>query len=143
MGRLTKWKPEINKRLVKFFDIPPYREIEIPHYKKGEIDWIDKKLVPNKTPWMHRFEMQEGLSDGLISRWVSDEKSEEKYPGLVQAYNQAKKLYKEFLVENALNGLYPPATFIFTAKNTTDMRDAVLNEITGKDGGEIIVKWEK
>jgi len=47
------------------------------------------------------------------------------------AFTHAKEIRKDFLIQNALQGLYPPATFKFVAVNLTDMRDISETELTG------------
>jgi hypothetical protein len=76
------------------------------------------------------------VNGDTLVEWAKPD-NETKYPGFSAAYNQAKDLEKEFLVDSGLAGLYPPASFIFTAKNITDMRDR--QEFTGAEGGAINV----
>ena len=40
------------------------------------------------------------------------------------AYNRCRNIQKECLMRLGLTGISPPASFIFVAKNITDMRDS-------------------
>jgi hypothetical protein len=51
-------------------------------------------------------------------------------PSFPTPINVAKGLQREFLVDNGLKGLYPPASFIFVAKNVTTMHDKQEVETT-------------
>jgi hypothetical protein len=125
-GRPTKYKPEYCKAIIKFFSIPPNRKevMEVStsqgvSAKGGTSDFRKEKyqLVPNDPPFFEDFATSIGVSDDTIVNWAK------RYPEFLAAYNKAKFLQKRFLIINGLAGCYPPASYIFTAKNITDMRD--------------------
>ena len=118
-GRPTKWTPELNDRLIEFFSVEPWTG-------------SGKDRTPNKVPFFSRFEIQENLYIGILGKWEADEECEAKRPGFSLAYNTAKQLQKEFLVQNGVSGLFNPAFTIFTAKNITDMRDQTGVDLTSK-----------
>jgi hypothetical protein len=119
----VEWTPEINDDLIAFFSIEPYREVETITTGKNDYKKIEIKLIPNKVPFFGAFERKHDLTPSTLSRWAGNKDVEIKMPGFLGAYTRAKELQKEFLVNNGLAGLYPPASFVFTAKNITDMRD--------------------
>jgi len=57
------------------------------------------------------------------------------------AFTHAKEIRKDFLMQNALQGLYPPATFKFVAVNLTDMRDVSEKDVNvgGQEGNPISI----
>jgi hypothetical protein len=122
-GRPTKYKPEYCAEIIKFFDIEPSRKevtADIKGYGKAGNQNFEKqeyKLVANRLPTFERFARQIAVNGDTIVEWSKV------YPEFSAAYNTAKELQKEFLIDNGLAGLYPPASFIFTAKNITNMRD--------------------
>jgi hypothetical protein len=122
-GRPTKYKPEYCKAIVDFFSVEPNRKeitAEIKGYGKAGNQNFEKqeyKLVANPLPTLAKFARKIGVNKDTIIEWTKV------HSEFSDAYNVAKDLQKDFLVDNGLAGLYPPASFIFTAKNITDMRD--------------------
>lgn len=141
MGRPTKWNLALNDALIDAFDLKVFWEERVKSTTdKGETT----ERIPKMFPQFFQFERAQGINIGLLSRWAKIEEDlvkeceekglkydeETKKPGFLQAYNGAKQLQKNFLMQNALQGLYPPATFIFIAKNITDMRDQTAIDLT-------------
>jgi hypothetical protein len=129
-GRPTDYKSEYCDQLIEWFEIEPNREVEIPHYKDGEVTWNDYKTVANRLPKFHEFAKSIGTSTVTMLEWC------EKHEEFLNAYTRAKELQKYFLIENGLNGCYNPNFAIFVSKNITDMRDR--QELTGPDGKDLI-----
>ena len=123
-GQPTKYKPEYCDRLIKFFDIEPYEDVELPHYQKdGEtLKWTDFKRMPARLPTLRRFAKKIKVGISSIYRWL-DENDGAFQSKFRDAFTHAKEIRKEFLIENGLQGLYPPASFKFVAVNLTDMVD--------------------
>lgn len=125
-GRPSLYKPEYCKALIDFFSVKPYRrevseEITSDgvNSKGGTNHFVKKKyrLVPNDPPFFEDFATSIGVSDDTIVNWAKT------HDEFLAAYNKAKFLQKKFLIVNGLAGTNPPASYIFTAKNVTDMRD--------------------
>lgn len=144
-GRPTKYKAEYCKKLIAFFDIEPYEDIDIEHYyekldENGEqvIKWIDKKRVAARLPTLRRFAKIIEVGISTVYDWLNPEHSsyQKRFSG---AFTHAREIRKEFLIENGLQGLYAPASFKFVAINLTDMRDKQDFEVGGKDGEPIPV----
>ena len=126
-GRPTKYKPEYCNQLIKFFSGPRNETIEKAHITgKNEYEKTEYMRVAYELPTFAKFARKIGANkDTIVSEWVK------KHKEFSDAYNQAKELQKEFLIDNGLGGLYPPASFIFTAKNITDMKDKTETQISG------------
>lgn len=116
-GRPTKYKPEYCQKIIKFFSIEPYREVEVTHRNKKGEEWTTTVLRPNDLRFIESFAYSIGVDDRTLSDWALH------IPEFSLAYKKAKALQKHFLVINGLLGLYSTAFAIFTAKNITDMRD--------------------
>jgi hypothetical protein len=129
-GRPTKYSKKYCKQIIDFFDIEPCREVEIPHYKKGDLVWTDFKMVPNRIPTLRKFAKHIKVNFTTVYEW------EKKYPEFTNALTHARQIRKEFLIDNGLAGLYPPNSFKFVAINMTDMTDKQEFE----HSGEIILK---
>lgn len=125
----TKYTRRYCKMLIKFFDVEPYKDIKLPHYKgKGknrELVWIDFKRIANRLPTLRNFAKKIGVASSTVYLWV------EKHKEFSDAFTHAKELRKWFLIENGLNGCYNPAAFKFVAVNITDMVDKSETEHTG------------
>jgi hypothetical protein len=118
-GRPTKYKPEYCQQLIKFFSGPRTELIVKAEITgKNEYHKTEYARVAKELPTLAKFARKIGVNkDTIVSEWVK------KYPEFSDAYNTVKELQKEFLIDNGLAGLYPPASYIFTAKNITDMKD--------------------
>ena len=126
VGRPTKYKKKYCKELIDFFDIEPYEDKSLEHYgKDGELKWTDYKRVANRLPTLRNFAKQIKIDYTTVYDWIK------KHKGFANAFTQAKRIRKWFLIENGLNGCYNPAFAIFTAKNITNMRDKTEVEHSG------------
>jgi len=130
-GRPTNYKPEYCDALIAFFDVEPYEDVEIKHYKDGKVSWIDTKRMQNKLPTLTGFAKTIGVSWRTLYDWLNKEHSSFQ-PEFSQAFTYAQELRKDFLIQNGLEGLIPPVTFKFVAVNMTDMRDKQQIEHTGE-----------
>ena len=78
--------------------------------------------------------MKEGESIAVIDEELAQEEKNELLAKieLSKSYKEAKEVQKEFLMANGLVGASPPAAYIFTAKNVTDMKDKQEVEHSGE-----------
>ena len=139
-GQPTKYKPEHCDQLIKHFDIEPWEEREIPHYKtvKGEkvVAWTDIKIMPVRMPTLRGFAKKIGVGIRTVYDWI-DKKHGSYQEEFSHTFTLAREIRKEWLIDVGLSGNTPPASFKFVAVNVTDMRDRTESEITGKDGGPV------
>lgn len=164
-GRPTDFKPEYTQELVKFFDIEPYKQViteESKEYTKdGDVRKESNKyrFLPNRMPTLYRFARKIKVDYTTVWRWANGGEItaiENKIDKAIQdgkatpddikhlqdlklfcnAYNEAKELQKDFIINIGLAGAAPAPFAIFTAKNVTDMRDKVETDITS--GGKVI-----
>ena len=138
-GRPTKYKARFCDDLIKFFDIEPWEEREIPHYdKSGKKDekgksivvWTDIKILPVRMPTLRGFAKKMGIGIRTVYDWI-DEKHQSYQKEFSQAFTCAKDIRKDWLVDLGLSGSAPPASFKFVAVNVTDMRDQTDVEHSG------------
>jgi len=122
--------------LIKFFDIEPYKDVKLPHYKgKGktrELVWEDIKRMANRLPTLRNFAKKIKVSSSTVYLWV------EKHKEFSDAFTHAKELRKWFLIENGLNGCYNPLFAKFVAVNITDMKEQTEQIVKG----ELVLKLE-
>lgn len=116
-GRPTKYKASYCQELIKFFDIEPWEEREINHYKGEDVSWTDVKLLPNRMPTLGKFAKFIGVNRDTVYEWA---KKHKEFSG---AFMCAKEIRKEWLIDGGLAGVFPPASFKFVAINVTDMTD--------------------
>lgn len=128
-GRPSKFKAEFARLLTEFFAVDPYRkevsEFSKEYYKNGTLKKESEKcrLVPNTLPTLFGFARSIGVDYTTVYRWAERGEDDTTFGPFCKAYKEAKEAQKEFLISIGLAGAAPPASFIFTAKNVTDMRD--------------------
>jgi len=121
-GRPTKYKSGYCDKLIEFFDIEPWKEHEMPHYKDGKVVWTDIKILPVRMPTLRGFAKSIGIAISAIYRWI-DKKEPCYHKEFKDAFTCAKNIRKDWLIDVGLSGSAPPASFKFVAVNVTDMRD--------------------
>lgn len=143
MGRPSKYDPKYCQMMIDFFDIPKSERVlkKTKSVSKGEysIDEEEFEDVPNDLPTLYRFAKSIGCSKTTVIEWT------EQHPEFLNAYNAIKDIQKEFLMSNGLKGLYPPSSFIFVAKNVTDMTDQknIDHTTQGKPLGYVVLPPEQ
>jgi hypothetical protein len=116
-GRPSKYDPKYCQQIIDWFSIEPSREVEIPHYKDGEITWTDFKKVPNKLPTYHEFARHIKVNQETLTEWVGV------YKEFSAAFTYTKELQKYFIVQNGLAGIYNPTFSQFVMTNITDWKN--------------------
>lgn len=116
-GQPTKYKPEYCQQLIDYFSIEPLeiiREQEITDTDGGK--YISRRL-PQRFPWFEGFARKIGVHRNTLKNWCAE------HPEFAEAYDTAKDLQREFIVDVALSGAAPPSFAIFTMKNVCGWRD--------------------
>jgi len=126
VGRSTKYKPEFCDKLIKYFDAEPWKIVE-------------GKRAYRRMPTIEGFAKRIKVCISTIYNWI-DKDHASFQPEFLDAYNKAKQLRKNWLIDVGLSGLSPANSFKFVAVNCTDMRDKVQEEHTGPGGGPIELK---
>ena len=150
-GQPTKYNNRYCQMLIDHFSGPEFERYikseRITIKKNGTKEtWYDYGYRCTSFPTFDGFARKIDVNGDTIVEWASvkypDNYEEKrlakklKHPKFSAAYNTAKELQKEFLVNNGIKGYSPPAAYIFTAKNVTDMRDKQEVDHTSK-GNEI------
>ena len=124
-GQPTAYRPGYCQELIDFFNVEPTSEKEITTIdKKGNVTTRITE-VPNRLPTFEFFAASHGVCRDTVNAWSH------KFPQFSDAVRRAKDFQKNFLMQNGLAGHYPPSSYIFTAKNITDMKDDVRVESEG------------
>ena len=116
-GQPTKYKPEYCQQLIDYFSIEPLeiiREQEITGTEGGK--YVSRRL-PQRFPWFEGFARKIGVHRNTLKNWYAE------HPEFAEAYDTAKDLQREFIVDVALSGAAPPSFAIFTMKNVCGWRD--------------------
>lgn len=129
-GQPTKYKDEFCDKLIEFFDIEPWEERKIDHFKNGEVVWTDIKILPVRMPTLRGFAKSIKVSIRTVYDWIS-EKHGSHQPEFSHAFTYAKEIRKDWLIDVGLSGSAPPNSFKFVAVNVTDMRDKNETEHSG------------
>ncbi len=125
VGRPSKYNDKYCEDIIEFFSIPTTYEEEITNVNKktGEefTTYVEKA---NQLPTFEGFAKKISVDTDTLMNWTKEHAS------FAQAYARCKQLQKDFLVQNALLGHYNTAFSIFLAKNITDLRDKVENNVS-------------
>lgn len=116
-GQPTKYKPEYCQQLIDYFSIEPLeiiREQEITGTEGGK--YISRRL-PQRFPWFEGFARKIGVHRNTLKNWCNE------HPEFAEAYETAKDLQREFLVDIGLSGATSASFAIFTMKNVCGWRD--------------------
>jgi hypothetical protein len=116
-GQPTKYKPEYCQQLIDYFSIEPLeiiREQEITDTEGGK--YISRRL-PRRFPWFEGFARKIGIHRNTLKNWCAE------HPEFAEAYETAKDLQREFLVDIGLSGATSASFAIFTMKNVCGWRD--------------------
>ena len=116
-GQPTKYKPEYCQQLIDYFSIEPLeviREQEITGTEGGK--YVSRRL-PQRFPWFEGFARKIGVHRNTLKNWCDE------YPEFAEAYDTAKDLQREFLVDIGLSGATSASFAIFTMKNVCGWRD--------------------
>ena len=116
-GQPTKYKPEYCQQLIDYFSIEPLeviREQEIIGTEGGK--YVSRRL-PQRFPWFEGFARKIGVHRNTLKNWCNE------HPEFAEAYEIAKDLQREFLVDIGLSGATSASFAIFTMKNRRAWRD--------------------
>lgn len=116
-GRPTKYQERYCEDIIEFFDRERFHKVLIKKGVKEKGTKDEYKFMPNELPTLRKFAKKIGVDPVTLLAWAKNHKE------FSRALSEAKEIYKEFLIENGLLGLYNSVFTIFVAKNTTDMKD--------------------
>lgn len=136
VGRPSSYDPKYCEEILKYFDIEPYRVVEITHSDKQGRRWLEYEERANDLPTLAGFAAHIKVNRDTLKEWAKV------HPEFSAAYKHAKELQERILVTNALKNLYAQPFAVFTAKNILGWRDKTDTEISGKNGGPIEQKTE-
>lgn len=116
-GQPTKYKPEYCQQLIDYFSIEPLEIIREQEITGTEGDKYVSRRLPQRFPWFEGFARKIGVHRNTLKNWCAE------HPEFAEAYDTAKDLQREFIVDVALSGAAPPSFAIFTMKNVCGWRD--------------------
>lgn len=105
MGAPVKYHDGVPDQLIQFFDRPLFQD-------------INGKTMPNFLPTIEKFCFDINIATSTFYEWCK------KYDDLSSAFDQAKQIQKNQLIQLSLLGFYKEGFAKFVAINITDMRDS-------------------
>ncbi|MBQ2285280.1 MAG: hypothetical protein II244_06415 [Clostridia bacterium] len=126
MARPPKYKKEYCQKMYDFFNIEHTFFEEVTKIdKKGDIQTytIEK---PNKLPTFEKFGTIIKVHRDTLNEWTRQ------YKEFSDTYKLCKDMQKDMLIDLGIRGFYNPVFTQFVAKNITDMKDKVEQEVTNK-----------
>lgn len=145
-GKPSEYKPEYAIQLIKMFEEKckePYRIEEFIVYDRtgkalttndGE-PLKDKRPVANNPPYLIDFAVQIGVVISTVMRWAKA------HPEFGDAMMHAREMRTQFIVNNGLQNLYNPQSWIYATKNLSGWTDRA--DITSKDESIFNVKLQR
>lgn len=137
MTRRSVYEPEYCQALIKFFDIEPWEIKKTIHYdtkrdENGEriVLWVDEKRIYTRMPSLYKFAKKIKVSYRTLYYWF-DENHTSYHEDFAEAWETARQIRKEWLIDVGLSGLSPSNSFKFVAVNCTDMSDKNETEHSG------------
>lgn len=132
-GRPSKYQEDFPEKLEQFFSRPLFHKevVETIHFKAGGSKDV-YGFIPNDPPYFSDWCKSVGITQAIMDEWVSEDSKFFK-PDFFVAYNRAKELQKQFIVNNCLAMRTNAPMSIFLLKNIAGMRDEAY--ITGKGFG--------
>lgn len=116
-GQPTKYKPEYCQQLIDHFSIEPLKIVAEQKIIGPEGGKYVSRRLPQRFPWFEGFARKIGVHRNTLKNWCAE------HPEFAEAYETAKDLQREFIVDVALSGAAPPSFAIFTMKNVCGWRD--------------------
>lgn len=116
-GQPTKYKPEYCQQLIDYFSIEPLKIVAEQKIIGTEGGKYVSRRLPQRFPWFEGFARKIGVHRNTLKNWCAE------HPEFAEAYDTAKDLQREFIVDVALSGAAPPSFAIFTMKNVCGWRD--------------------
>lgn len=129
-GRPTKYRPTMPESLIKFFKRPLYVNEKVKSIVDGKTI-ITYKKVPNKSPYLIHWCLEQKIHPWDISAWANDGK----HPEFSKALIVAKQLQETFFNELGIKGDHNPFMTFQTLKNVSGWRDKT--EVESKHTEEI------
>lgn len=116
-GQPTKYKPEYCQQLIDYFSIDPTKITEDETVSSADGDKLIARRMPQRMPWLEGFARKIGVHRNTLRDWC------DLHPEFAEAYETAKDLQREFLVDIGLSGATSSSFAIFTMKNVCGWRD--------------------
>lgn len=124
-GRPSKYDEKYCQEILEFFDVPTTSKVEVMNInKKTGDEFLTYEEKPNKLPTFEAYAKKIKVDMDTLRNWTTIHEE------FALAYEKCKQMQKDFLIQNALLGHFNTAFSIFLAKNITDLRDKVENDIT-------------
>lgn len=116
-GQPTKYRTEYCQQLIDYFSIDPTKITADETVSSADGDKLIARRMPQRMPWLEGFARKIGVHRNTLRDWC------DLHPEFAEAYETAKDLQREFIVDVALSGAAPASFAIFTMKNVCGWRD--------------------
>lgn len=123
-GAPTKYLPDYCQDIVLFFEKAPVFERVYESDTSGSNANEKFINIPAQMPSLFRWCQKIGITHKTMLNWS------EEYPEFLQSLEIAKQIQKEWIIRVGQSGLGSSSFIQFVAKNVTDMKDKVENDIT-------------
>ena len=122
----NRYKPEYCDAVRKWFNVPHFKEVETTITTRTGNTIVKKEMQPVPPPHMGAFARSIGVSKAALDGWA------QKYPEFAAAYQEAKDMLAEHLIDGGLLGTFNSHFGRFVAVNLTEMRDRTAVDVTSE-----------
>jgi hypothetical protein len=126
IGPRSKYRPEYCQKLLDYFNQPNTREVEVVIQTRGggTLTKTETQALPPRH--LSAFARGVGVSEKTLRDWAA------KYPEFGQAYEWAKDMIKEQIIDCGVLGVWNAQFAKLYAVNATDMRDKTAVDVTSE-----------
>jgi len=134
-GRPPKYKPEYCDLIIEHFRVPAQTmKSKKTYYADGTIKSEEEYPVATDLPTFQNFADSIGVHMSQLTRW------QDEYEEFRTAYARAKQLQEHIWLVNGMSNLYNSQFAQFFGKNCLGYSDKQSIELTGAEGGPILLQ---
>lgn len=124
MARPTKYTAEVCDRIIEFFDVEPFTEVDRVHPRTG-VEYTER--VANTLPTVEGFARSLGVSKQTLYTWC------DKHPEFLDAFTRARDMQVDHLIQNGLLKHTAEGLTKFMLVNLSEYRDTKHVDQTVRD----------
>jgi hypothetical protein len=122
-----KYKPEYAQQLIEYFDVEPYKEVEVDGFNGTK----KVQLIPQPPPMLGLFAHQIGVTLETLNGWATAVTLDgaPRFPEFSEAYARARQLQEALFVRATMVGAYSDRAMPFVLKNLHGWTDKPQEEV--------------
>lgn len=121
LGRPSAYRPEFAERLIDFFTVEPYTEVDVPQPS----GLVKRQRMATDPPMLQEFARRIGVTKETIDNWATaiNPDGTPRYPEFFDAYARARELQESLFSRAGMLGVYEPRFLAMAMKNLCGWQD--------------------